>query len=105
MCDRYRQQGLRVVQLVYLLFQSHTGGGLGQVVVRADGNGTYTQDDAQTQNELDGAGIELMRRLTLSFAIFVVFHNVKILGNHTDIGQRLKEKGSNCGFLRVNWIL
>jgi hypothetical protein len=70
-----------VVQFVHLLFQSHTGGGLGRVVVRPDGNGTHTKDDAQAQNELDGVGTELMRLLTLSFAIFVIFHNVKILGS------------------------
>ena len=78
-CDPYRwQQGLRVVQLVHLLFQSHTGGGLGRVVNRTDGNGTHTKDDAQTQNELDGVGIELLRLLllTLAFAMFVIFHNV-----------------------------
>jgi hypothetical protein len=58
------------------LFQSHSGGGLGRVIVRLDGNGTHTKDDAQTQNEPDGVGIELMRRLTLAFAIFCIFHNV-----------------------------
>jgi hypothetical protein len=70
-----------VVQIVHLLFQSHSGGGLGRVIVRLDGNGAHTKDDAQTQNELDGVGIELLRRLTLFFAMFVVFHNVLILGN------------------------
>ena len=46
-CDPYRwRQGLRVVQLVNLLFQSDTGGGLGRVVSRTDGNGTHTKDDA-----------------------------------------------------------
>ena len=63
-----------MVQLVQLLQQHRTGGGLGRVVVRLDGNGTHTKDDAQTQNELDGVGIELICLFIHYFAMFFVFH-------------------------------
>jgi hypothetical protein len=40
-----------VVQLVQLLFQNRTGGGLGRGVVRTDGNKTRTKGDAQTDKD------------------------------------------------------
>jgi hypothetical protein len=42
---------LRAVQIVQLLFQSRTGGGLGPGVVRTDRNETRTKGDAQTNKD------------------------------------------------------
>jgi hypothetical protein len=42
-----------VVQLVQLLFQSRTGGGLGRGVVRTDGNETRAKGDAKTNKGCD----------------------------------------------------
>gem|GEM_PF-1879150 len=39
--------------MVQLLFQSHTGGGLGRGVGGTDGNETRTKDDEQTQSDSD----------------------------------------------------
>jgi hypothetical protein len=43
--------------LVQLLYQSHTGGGLGRGVGGTDGNKTRAQDEAQTQSDSDFHGI------------------------------------------------
>jgi hypothetical protein len=56
---------LRVIQLVQLLQQGRTGGGLGRFVGRTGGNETRTQKDTQTQND---PGFNVL-------AVCVVFHN------------------------------
>jgi hypothetical protein len=54
-----------MIQIVQLLQQHRTGGGLGRVVGRTDGNETRTQKDAQTQNN---PGFDVL-------AVCVGFHN------------------------------
>jgi hypothetical protein len=78
-----------VIQIVQLLQQHRTGGGLGRVVGRTGGNETRTQKDAQTQNNPD---FDVL-------AVCVVFHNtftfiISVFGKKlTDSVHNFRNKG------------
>ena len=83
-----------MVQIVQLLQQHRTGGGLGRVVGRTGGNETRTQKDAQTQNN---PGFNVLGNC-------VVFHNsftfiISLFCNKlTDSVHNFRNKGQIGGF-------